>query len=114
MLALAGDVQYIQTIMQEVELLQNSLSREDSDIAPRSIELRQTIKKLMTSPQFMEALGRLEIQGSPVWGLSSAERELIIHAREIVNECWECESGVIMNEGFDEVWARRERGKVIS
>jgi hypothetical protein len=30
----------------------------------------------------------LEVQGSPVWGLSSEERELIIHAREKVNECW--------------------------
>jgi hypothetical protein len=35
----------------------------------------------------MEALDRLEIQGSPVWGLSSEERQLIIDAREMVNEC---------------------------
>lgn len=87
MLALAADVQYIQQVMNEVEVLQHSLEKEESDISPHSIELRQTIKKLMTSQEFIQALGRLEIQGSPVWGLSSEERELIILARELMNEC---------------------------
>ena len=87
MLALAGDVQTLTSTMQEVELLQHKLEKEESEISPQAIELRSTIKKLLTSPSFMECLNRLEVKGEPVWGLSSAERELIIQAREMVNEC---------------------------
>ena len=87
MLALAADVQFIQQVMAEVEVLQHSIEKEESEISPQSIELKSTVKKILTSPQFMESLDRLEIQGSPVWGLSSEERELIIDAREMVNEC---------------------------
>lgn len=87
MLALAADVQFIQQVMSEVEVLQHSIEKEESAISPQAIELKSTVKKILTSPQFMEALDRLEIQGSPVWGLSSAERQLIIDAREMVNEC---------------------------
>jgi hypothetical protein len=87
MLALAADVQFIQQVMSEVEVLQHSIEKEESAISSQAIELKSTVKKILTSPQFMEALDRLEIQGSPVWGLSSEERQLIIYAREMVNEC---------------------------
>ena len=87
MLALAADVNKVVSTMQELEVLENSLRKEQDMISPKAIELRQSIKKLMTSPEFLKCLNRLQVQGSPVWGLSSAERELIIHAREKVNEC---------------------------
>lgn len=87
MLALAADVHKITATMKEVEVLENSLEKESGKISPRAIELRANIKKLMTSPDVMESLDRLEIQGQPVWGLSSQERELIIEAREKVNAC---------------------------
>uniref|UniRef100_A0A7S4K9H6 Uncharacterized protein n=1 Tax=Odontella aurita TaxID=265563 RepID=A0A7S4K9H6_9STRA len=91
MLALAADVTKIQAVMQEVETLESLLDREKEEskgeITGRSIELRSSIKKLMVAPEFTECLNRLEIQGSPVWGLSSEERDLIHAAREKVNEC---------------------------
>jgi len=91
MLALAADVQNIQAVMTEVETLEGLLESErdenNGEITGRSIELRSTIKKLMTSPEVMDCLSRLEIQGEPVWGLSSDERDLIKAAREKVNGC---------------------------
>jgi hypothetical protein len=30
----------------------------------------------------------LELQGAPVWGLSSEERDMIVDARAKVKECW--------------------------
>ena len=35
----------------------------------------------------MNCLNRLEVDGEPVWGLSSDERDLVQYAREKVNEC---------------------------
>jgi hypothetical protein len=87
MLALAADVQKITAVMKELDTLEGLLECETDATAGRSIELKAGIKKLMTHPEVLESLNRLEIQGEPVWGLSSEERELIITAREKVNEC---------------------------
>lgn len=94
LLALAADVQNVQSTMAEFERLESLLnsSAEDTDgnenkISGQAIELRQNIKKLMTSPDFLDSLNRLEVQGEPVWGLSVNEREMIMLARENVNEC---------------------------
>jgi hypothetical protein len=86
MLALAADVQKITGVMKELDILEGLLESE-TDTTGRSIELKAGIKKLMSHPEVLESLNRLEIQGEPVWGLSSEERELIITAREKVNEC---------------------------
>ena len=90
MLALAADVQKITTVMGEVETLESLLESEtkasNGEVTGKSIEIKANIKKLVTSPDFTESLNRLEIQGSPVWGLSSNERELIIDARAKVLE----------------------------
>lgn len=101
--ALAADVQKISSIMKEFdtleEMLQNETtkgSNEDTDSSSSSssnvtsgrvIEIKTSMKKLMTNPETMEVLDRLEVQGEPIWGLSRNERELIILAREKVNEC---------------------------
>ena len=88
MLALAADVQKITQVMDELEKLESLLRAEDpGSVTGKSMELKNAIKKLMTAPEVLESLNRLEIQGSPVWGLSSEEREMIIAAREKVNAC---------------------------
>jgi len=88
MLALAADVQKITQVMDELETLESLLRAEDpGSVTGKSMELKNAIKKLMTAPEVLESLNRLEIQGSPVWGLSSEEREMIIAAREKVNAC---------------------------
>mmetsp|Transcript_919 Transcript_919/g.2090 ORF Transcript_919/g.2090 Transcript_919/m.2090 type:complete len:164 (-) Transcript_919:214-705(-) len=90
MLALAADVQKITAVMGEVETLESLLESEtkasNGEVTGKSIEIKANIKKLVTSPDFTESLNRLEIQGEPVWGLSSNERELIIDARTKVLE----------------------------
>jgi hypothetical protein len=89
MLALAADVQKITAVMKELETLEGLLEagEDATKTSKRSIELKSSIKKLMSQPDVLESLNRLEAQGAPVWGLSSNERELIITAREKVNEC---------------------------
>ena len=85
MLALASDVKHIMQVMEEVELLEDLIEKEPLE---KSIEVRNKIKKVMTAPETMEALNRLECaKGEPVWGLSIDERELITAARQKVNEC---------------------------
>ena len=96
-LAYAADVEKISTVMDELYALENELrdqqeqsSSNNSDgggITNKSIELKASIKRLMTGQDVREALERLEVQGEPVWGLSAAEREMIVYAREKMNEC---------------------------
>ena len=59
----------------------------EGSVTNKSIELKASIKKLMTSPDVTEALDRLEVQDEPVWGLSTGEREMIILAKQKMNEC---------------------------
>jgi hypothetical protein len=91
MLAMAHDVQNVRVTMQELELLESLLRAEEKDsnatVSAKFMELKNSIKKLMTAPEFLESLNNLEVQGEPAWGLSCEERELIISAREKVNEC---------------------------
>jgi glutamine amidotransferase PdxT len=88
MMALAADVQKIQQVMSELEVLQSLLRNEDeSHVSSKSIEIKTSIKKLMTDSQVLESLNRLELEGQPVWGLSTEEREMIMLARETVNDC---------------------------
>jgi hypothetical protein len=87
MLAMAKDVQNIRSAMQELEMLESLLRGEDGVVSSKRIELKNSIKKLMTAPEVLESLNNLEVQGEPGWGLSCEERELIIAAREKVNEC---------------------------
>ena len=85
---MAADVQKITHVMEELETLENLLEREEEGkVSGRSIEIKNSIKKLMTSPETLESLNRLEYNGSPVWGLSMNERALVELAREKVNEC---------------------------
>ena len=91
MLAMAADVQNVTHVMEELETLEQILQREETEnpgkVSGRSIEIKNSIKKLMTNHDFMETLNRLTFNDSPVWGLSMSERELVELAREKVNEC---------------------------
>jgi hypothetical protein len=83
---MAADVQTIAAVMNEVSTLESLLEKED-DNPSKAMEIRNAIKKLMTSTEVTSALNRLHVQGEPVWGLSVSEREMITYAREKVNEC---------------------------
>jgi hypothetical protein len=58
-------------------------------LRPTDANIGRTIElQAAAHPEVLKSLNRLEIQGEPpIGGLSSEERELIITAREIVNEC---------------------------
>jgi hypothetical protein len=90
-IAMAADVQRIQTTVTELDELENLLRSEEeanpSDtVTSKTIELKNSIKKLITSKDVVESLNSLEIQGSPVWGLSTQEREMIVYLRDKMNE----------------------------
>jgi hypothetical protein len=91
MLAMASDVQTIVRTMEELEKFEHLLQREETEnpgkVSGKSIEIKNSIKKLMTTPEVLDTLNRLEWKGSPVWGLNMAERALVEAAREKVNEC---------------------------
>lgn len=86
LLALEGDVQHVLQVMTQVEVLEKCF--EDEEDLNKTLEARGKIKKLMTAPDFMESLDRLECsKGEPIWGLGIEERALITLAREKVNAC---------------------------
>ena len=103
MLAMAHDVQTVRLVMQELDLLESLLRNEEESksttgssgspssgsdaVSPKSMEIKNSMKKLMTSTDFLESLNNLEVQGEPAWGLSCEEREMIVLAREKVNAC---------------------------
>jgi hypothetical protein len=92
MLALAADVIQITNTMQEVENLEQLLLEVMEDgsssvITGKTIEVKSKIKKACTNPEFIDCLNRLELNGEPIWGLNSDEREMIMNARSKVNDC---------------------------
>ena len=89
---MAGDVETIGQTMDEVERLESLLRNEEEEqqstsVTSKSIEIKSSIKKLLTAKEFAEALNRLEVEGAPVWGLSTDEREMIVLAREKMTNC---------------------------
>ena len=86
-MAIAADVENISTVMKELETLEALLEQEEDAASARSIEIKAGIKKALTQPEILQSLDRLEVQGQPVWGLSSKEREMVVLAREKVNAC---------------------------
>ncbi|CAM9558203.1 unnamed protein product, partial [Phaeothamnion confervicola] len=75
--AALDDVRRLREIMQDVTDMETELERINSPVAPRTIELKSTIKKRLSSPSMITLLNRLEIKEQPVWGLSQEERELV-------------------------------------
>jgi len=91
MVALAADVENLALVMEEISKLDAMLEEEKeksgSSVTSKSLEISSKIKKVMTSVDVMDCLNRLEVEGEPVWGLSSEERDLVHAARQKVNEC---------------------------
>jgi hypothetical protein len=91
MVALATDVENLTLVMEEIYNLEEALEEEkaktDGGVSGKTLEISSKIKKIMTSVDVMECLKRLEVEGEPVWGWSSEERELVHNARQKVNEC---------------------------
>ena len=91
MLALAADVENLTLVMEEIYKLDEELEKEkeqhEGQLTGKSLEISSKIKKVMTSNDVMDCLNRLEVDGEPVWGLSSEERNLVHYARMKVNEC---------------------------
>jgi hypothetical protein len=90
MVALAADVENLTLVMEEIYNLEQKLEEEKKGnkvVTGKSLEISARIKKIMTSSDVMDCINRLEVEGEPVWGLSSEERDLVHAARQKVNEC---------------------------
>mmetsp|Transcript_17655 Transcript_17655/g.38259 ORF Transcript_17655/g.38259 Transcript_17655/m.38259 type:complete len:179 (-) Transcript_17655:418-954(-) len=91
MVALSADVENLTLVMEEIGkldvILEEEREKSDSSVTGKSLEISSKIKKIMTSSDVMDCLNRLEVEGEPVWGLSSEERDLVSAARQKVNEC---------------------------
>lgn len=91
MIALESDVEIVHLAMEQLEELEELL-RDDQEfhegkVSDRSVELRGKIRAMIANKDFLESLDRLEIEGSPVWGLSSDEYDMVCMAREKLNAC---------------------------
>jgi hypothetical protein len=91
MIAQQSDLHVIQICMDKLEELEHLLyldhEQNGGKVTDKSEELRGNIKRLVSSPDFTESLDRLEIKGSPVWGLTSEEHEMVALAREKFHTC---------------------------
>lgn len=91
MVALAADVENLTLVMEEVykldAMLEEEKEKSGGGVGGKSLEISSKIKKIMTSHDVQDCLNRLEVEGEPVWGLSSAEREMVHAARQKVNDC---------------------------
>lgn len=72
-----ADILSLAALQKTVEDLEAELFSLGSAVSTRSIEIKSKIKKTISNPTVRALLDRLEIKGEPVWGLSSAERELV-------------------------------------
>jgi hypothetical protein len=99
MLASQEDVLKVSKVMEEVKRLHERLqvevdSHQDKNDHPREDpsntgagtsskihEIKTCIKKICSQPDITETLNRLELNGEPVWGLSTEERDLVVTCR---------------------------------
>lgn len=88
-LAAREDIIEIEKIMTEVAELEEKLDEvigtAGSSINENAIELKTLIRRKICNKSVMKLLGRLEIKGQPVWGLTANEREIVELAREKYN-----------------------------
>ncbi|GMI46261.1 hypothetical protein TrCOL_g310 [Triparma columacea] len=82
----AGDVMELERVVGEVEKTEGLILQEGKGVSNKVIELKATLKKIVTAPAVTEIMNKLEYKGEPVWGLSESERELVAYMRQKVNE----------------------------
>eukprot|EP00616_Rhizochromulina_sp_CCMP1243_P003624 CAMPEP_0118998312 /NCGR_PEP_ID=MMETSP1173-20130426/63009_1 /TAXON_ID=1034831 /ORGANISM="Rhizochromulina marina cf, Strain CCMP1243" /LENGTH=266 /DNA_ID=CAMNT_0006949803 /DNA_START=288 /DNA_END=1089 /DNA_ORIENTATION=- len=83
------DIRLLEQVMSEVATLEDqlatSMATHGSSVNEQSIELKAAIKRKMSSKAMAQLLDRLEINGTPRWGLSTKERKLVNLARDKFN-----------------------------
>lgn len=82
-----ADIQRLESLMEEVNKIEDKIANGDGSLTPAVIENKQAMKKLLTSPSTTELLDRLEMGGQPIWGLSQQERIMVKEARERSLNC---------------------------
>jgi len=83
----AEDVSALHSLIPQIEKMESMLHGYGDTVDMKTIELKSSLKKLVTQPKVMDVLSKLEFKGEPVWGLSEQERELVQYVRRKVNEC---------------------------
>ena len=81
------DIKALNQIMAEVATLEAENTQIKDQLSEKVIENKQTIKRIMTAPQTVVLIDRLEMGGQPVWGLSQSERSLVRDARAKCTTC---------------------------
>jgi hypothetical protein len=76
----------LERVVGEVEKTEGLILQEGKGVSNKVIELKATLKKIVTAPAVTEIMNKLEYKGEPVWGLSESERELVAYMRQKVNE----------------------------
>ena len=78
----------ISKVMEEVKELRVKLQMEvDSQVDHRRLtsskihEIKTTIKNMCKHPDITKTLNRLELNGEPIWGLSTKERDFVVTCR---------------------------------
>lgn len=82
-----ADIESLQALMADVAELEEGIAQANDQLSETAIEKKQTIKRLMTSPQTVALIESLELGGQPVWGLSQSERTLVKEARTKMLSC---------------------------
>ena len=85
--AAVEDISRLQDTMLQVTEMEKELAALGGAVSGRSIELKGSIKKKLSSPAFLKLLNKLEINNEPVWGLTQDERSLVKSAREKSRTC---------------------------
>lgn len=82
----ASDVSELSRVIHDIEQTEGLILAEGDAVTNKVIELKATLKKIVTRPAVTEIMAKLEYKGEPVWGLSTDERELVTYMRQKVNE----------------------------
>uniref|UniRef100_A0A6V1NW11 Uncharacterized protein n=1 Tax=Heterosigma akashiwo TaxID=2829 RepID=A0A6V1NW11_HETAK len=87
-LAHSEDVKALNKMMDKAFDIRDQLNNKSLQrVSAEAIALKSELRKLLTSKAALDLVNRLEINGSPKWGLSQDERSLLKEARETINKC---------------------------
>jgi len=81
------DIKALNRLMNEVSKIDSELMAMEGAVNVRQLELKGSLRKMLTQPATLELIERLEIKGAPVWGLTETERELVKTARDHLTKC---------------------------
>jgi hypothetical protein len=88
-LAWQADVEKLSRIMDKVGSLEDELRSFGPGVnTSATMEIKTRIKKMALNPMVFEILGRLEMKGEPLFGLSCKERDLVREAKLKFKRCF--------------------------